>query len=157
MSPQLTDFPPDVQSRIQAKLDKEDARRRKSVLIEEAPTKPNRYEIKKERELQSLCEQELNRRGIVYHHLSPKARETIGLPDLLFAIKGHPYAVELKTETGRLTQEQEIMLQQMATERNGWRTHVIRSFDQFRALFNADLERSAGSDDTLRDFVGGQT
>jgi hypothetical protein len=49
-----------------------------------------------ERDLQRLCEQELNRRGIAYLHLSPMAREKIGWPDLVFAVAGVPMAVELK-------------------------------------------------------------
>ena len=82
-----------------------------------------------EKELQGLCEQELSRRGIVYLHLSFRAREKIGWPDLTFVIAGRPYAIELKTATGRLAFDQAAMLNRM--EGNGWHTHVCRSFERF--------------------------
>ena len=99
------------------------------VLPEEAQAK---HEARQERELQTLCERELNRRGIAYLHLSPRARERAGWPDLVFVVEGIPYAVELKTAAGRLTPEQRQMLQGMAA--NGWRTHVVRDFESFHAL-----------------------
>ena len=83
-----------------------------------------------EKELQRLCEQELSRRGVEYLHLSHRAREARGWPDLTFVIVGTPYAVELKTATGKLSAEQDKTLRRMAA--NGWRTSICRSFDEFR-------------------------
>ena len=85
-----------------------------------------------EKELQRLCEQELSRRGIEYIHLSFRAREKRGYPDLTFALDGVPVAVELKSATGKLSPDQVKVMQRM--ERNGWRTHVVRSFEQFRKI-----------------------
>jgi len=85
-----------------------------------------------EKELQRLCEQELSRRGIVYLHLSPMAREKVGWPDLVFCANGIPRAVELKTAIGRLSPDQERILSRM--QANGWQTQVIRSFDAFKIL-----------------------
>ena len=85
-----------------------------------------------ERDLQRLCEQELSRRGIWYLHLSPRAREKAGVPDLMFAISGQPWAVELKTTTGRLSAEQKATLSDM--ELNGWRTVVVRGYEEFRGV-----------------------
>jgi hypothetical protein len=85
-----------------------------------------------EKEMQSLCEQYLSLRGIVYLHLSPMAREKIGWPDLTFVIRGVPCAVELKTPCGRVTEDQERMLNRM--KYNGWRTAVIRSVETFYAF-----------------------
>ena len=87
-----------------------------------------------ERDLQRLCEQELNRQGIAFLHLSPMAREKAGWPDLVFAIAGIPFAVELKTQAGKLSAEQEHMLARM--QANGWTVHVVRSYEAFRALIN---------------------
>lgn len=82
-----------------------------------------------EKELQRICEQELSRRNIVYLHLSPKAREKAGWPDLTFSINGTPMAIELKTATGKLSEEQIYIMTRMA--KNGWHTEVVRSFEQF--------------------------
>jgi len=98
----------------------------KILLPEERVTK---LEQKSEKELQTRCEQELNRRNIVYLHLSFRARERIGWPDLVFVIKGTPYAIELKTTKGKLTIEQINLLTRMAD--NGWTAKVCRNFDEF--------------------------
>ena len=87
-----------------------------------------------EKKLQRLCEQELSRRGIEYIHLSFRAREKRGYPDLTFAFNGIPVAVELKSATGKLSPDQVKVLQRM--ERNGWRTYLVRSFKQFQELLN---------------------
>lgn len=84
-----------------------------------------------ERELQRLCELELSRRGIPFLHLSPRAREKVGWPDLTFALppSGRFVAVELKTGTGRLTDEQSEML--LRLERCGALASVVRSYEGF--------------------------
>jgi len=92
-----------------------------------------------EKELQRLCEQELSRRGIVYLHLSPMAREKVGWPDLVFCANGSPRAVELKTTTGRLSPDQERVLSRM--QANGWQTYVVRSFDVFKSLLEVQHAR----------------
>jgi len=79
--------------------------------------------------LQRLCEQELSRRGIVFLHLSFRAREKIGWPDLTFVIAGRPYAVELKSSTWKVSEMQSWTLGRMKD--NGWSAHVCRSFEQF--------------------------
>jgi len=96
----------------------------------------------------------LSRRGIAYLHLSPKARERGGWPDLTFSVSGwdatlhksqdlwiaRAYAVELKSASGRLSDVQRAVLGQMQS--NGWIVRVVRSFEDFRALIGGDL--SAG-------------
>lgn len=85
-----------------------------------------------EKELQRLCEHDLSARDIWYLHLSPRAREKIGCPDLLFVIQGVAWAVELKSATGVLNKEQEANMEQMS--KNGWRTAVVRSFAEWRKV-----------------------
>lgn len=90
-----------------------------------------------ERDLQRLCEQELSRRGIWYQHLSFRAREKAGIPDLIFATYDRnqgciPWAIELKSPTGRLSDAQKATLAQM--EGNGWYIAVIRSYEEFRRV-----------------------
>ena len=102
-----------------------------------------------EKELLRLCECELTRRGIIYLHLSPMAREKIGWPDLVFVTPTRPHteweklidepehtatpwAIELKQVAGRVTPEQEAML--AAMNANGWHTEIIRSYEDFRMV-----------------------
>lgn len=87
-----------------------------------------------ERELQKLCEQELSLRGIETLHLSYRAREKKGWPDLTFALPHRPIVVELKSATGKLENDQVRVLTRMAA--NGWEVYVIRDFDRFRDLLD---------------------
>ncbi len=91
-----------------------------------------KHEAQEEAPLQRLCEQELYRRGIMAHHLSFRAREQTGYPDLTFVIAGKPFAIELKTATGKVSEAQAWMLGRMKD--NGWSCHVCRSFEQFREI-----------------------
>jgi hypothetical protein len=96
-----------------------------------------KLEAQSEKELQRLCESELNRRGIVYLHLSFRAREKIGWPDLVFCIHGKSYGIELKTTNGILSLEQINLLTRMAD--NGWITHVCRSFNEFLTVIGGNV------------------
>jgi len=92
-----------------------------------------RVEVKLERELQKHCNSLLTRHNIKFLHLSHRAREKKGWPDLTFVLPGsRPIAVELKTKDGRLRPEQKEMLAGMAAD--GWETYVIRDYDSFRKL-----------------------
>lgn len=132
----IDDLPPDLQSQARTLL----GPKPDDPPIEYAgPDKP-------ERELQKLCEQELNRRGLWYLHLSPRAREKIGCPDLLFCFHVHvspynhpvPCAVELKSERGRLTKEQSDTLTMMSG--NGWRVYLVRSIKEFFGVLDGTAE-----------------
>lgn len=93
-----------------------------------------RGDVANERELQKLCELELSRRGIWFIHLSPRAREKEGTPDILCAVNGHAFACELKSATGRLSEAQKSTLELMAS--NGWKTHVCRTYQEFVNALN---------------------
>ena len=106
---------------------------------------PAKGEAARESELQKLCEAELSRRGIEFLHLSPRARDRRGWPDLTFVTMIQlaavvfgitPFAVELKTRTGRLSDVQRETL--TAMERNGWTVRVVRTFDDFTRLLAGD-------------------
>ena len=92
-----------------------------------------------ERDLQRLCELDLTRRGVWFLHLSPKAREKQGTPDLLFSIAGVPHAVELKNCAGRLSDSQLSCLHAM--KNNGWNVSVCRSFESFLTVINPGARR----------------
>ncbi len=82
-----------------------------------------------ERKIQALCEGYLRQHDIWGLHLSPRAREKIGCPDLLFSVRGVPVAVEIKTEHGKVRPEQARTHDEM--RRNGWMVHVVRSVGEF--------------------------
>lgn len=94
---------------------------------------PTKADLNAERQLQKLCEQELSRRNVEYLHLSYRAREKKGWPDLTFAWKGKPYAVELKSQIGKLSEEQAHCLARM--KENGWEVMVLRSYAPFARIF----------------------
>ena len=98
------------------------------------PVMHNDKPVKLEKDLQRLCEHELTRRGIWFLHLSPKAREIQGTPDLLFALHGRAVAVELKTVDGKVSEDQARCHQEMTN--NGWTVEVCRSFESFRAILD---------------------
>ena len=99
---------------------------------------PSKGEVKAEKELQRLCELELHGRGIVYLHLSPKAREKSGWPDLCFPLpeSGRFTAVELKSKRGRLSQEQVDVLENMKD--CGAAVYVIRDMVDFIDVLNGE-------------------
>jgi len=115
------------------------------------PGAQTKEDLRRESELQRDCENELSLRGIEYLHLSIKARERKGWPDLTFSVpfhregwrcptccaRGRHYAVELKTATGRLSDDQKRVLARM--QANGWLVRVVRTFEDFRALIGGDL------------------
>lgn len=106
------------------------------VLPEEAKVKADDAA---EAVLQGLCEDELNRTRVAYLHLSMKAREKKGWPDLTFVINGIPLAIELKSATGKLSPEQKDVRIMMV--QNGWVYVVVRSFDLFKAIIYAARRR----------------
>ena len=111
---------------------------RKALGLVAPEERQHKAEEMAEKDLQRLCEQELSRRRIAYLHLSFRAREKKGWPDLTFVLPtewgkpGIPWAVELKTASGKVTDEQKTMLRDM--ELNGWQARVIRSFEDFRDI-----------------------
>jgi hypothetical protein len=121
----VTDLPAPYQDQARAQLDGE-----RPAVTEESLSSV--ADDKAEADLQRLCEQDLGLLGIYFLHLSPRAREKAGHPDLTFALNGRPIAVELKSATGRLSKDQIRVLSQMKS--NGWEVYVLRSWDGFYGL-----------------------
>lgn len=134
-------LPEPSRSIFRAALDKADCDARKAADLrsESLPDVPmyDKGAVQMERDLQRLCELELSRRGIVYMHLSPRAREKAGWPDLTFCYRGVPFAIELKSRNGVLSEHQERLIADMGGEKNGWRTAVIRSYEEFRVTLDS--------------------
>ena len=96
-----------------------------------------------EKVLQRLCEQDLGMRGIYWVHIPWRARHSKGHPDLTFCIPpkclpgqkfepGRPWAVELKSATGKVSADQQKTLALMG--QNGWNVAVVRSFAEWRRV-----------------------
>ncbi len=84
--------------------------------------------------LQNDCENKLRSLDIAFLHLSIRAREKKGWPDLVFVRPVRiPTAVELKSATGTLSNEQECMLANM--RRDGWDVYVMSRYEDFVRLF----------------------
>lgn len=106
-----------------------------------------------EKVFQQLCEAYLLRLGIMYLHLTTCVKRMIagrflsipvegmtGWPDLLIFIpKGSVLLVELKTEKGKLTDEQKVIFP--ALESAGYPVHVIRDLQAFKDLIVESLGR----------------
>lgn len=102
--------------------------------IQLPPRETAKADFAVERDLQRLAELELGRRGIWYLHLSPRAREKCGCPDLICCVNGRFVGVELKSPSGRLTEEQKSNLQHIAN--CGGATAVVRSIREVVALLH---------------------
>jgi len=91
-----------------------------------------------ERELQRQCENLLRLRGIPFIHLSARAREKAGWPDLSFPLppSGRFVAVELKRPGGKLSGEQVRILADL--EATGAVVRTCRTFAEFRAVLDAE-------------------
>jgi hypothetical protein len=105
---------------------------RQACGIQTAQEAQEAYEVRTEKDLLRLCRQELGRRGVrVVHHLSHRAREHAGYPDLTFVYKGVPMACELKKKDGVVSEDQEDTMAAMRLD--GWRVRVCRTFEEFKA------------------------
>jgi len=105
---------------------------RAALGLETAVEARGRGEARREADLQRAAEQWLSLQGIWFLHLSPRAREKAGWPDLVFAVAGRPVAIELKSATGQLSEVQEYCLARL--RQNGWQTAVCRSLDEVRRV-----------------------
>lgn len=93
----------------------------------------NKTDKRLEKELLRRCLLLLNHYGIRrVLHLSPKAREHKGWPDLTFALHGQPWAVELKARAGRLSEDQRDCLRDLFAD--GWRVAVVQKTEDFRQI-----------------------
>lgn len=92
--------------------------------------KPNALE----KELQRLAELELGRREIWYLHLSPRAREKRGCPDIICCVRGRFVGIELKSAIGRLSESQVKNLEHIR-ECDG-HTAVVRTMTEFIELLD---------------------
>lgn len=123
-------------------IDQMTPEQRKELGLKTDSERREAYEAGQERKLQADCERELSRRNIVFLHMSHRAREKQGWPDLVFPYKGRFMAVELKTGVGRLSDDQKKVLENLAS--NGASCHVVRSLKGFIDLFAKNKRNEYG-------------
>ena len=122
-----------IPEEIAARMRPEDRERYGIITAGDAVARGEAREaVEEETELQGACEGFLGRKDVAALHLSLRAREKKGWPDLTFTWHGVPMAVELKSRTGKLKADQIRVLKQM--KRNGCNCFVIRNYDDFREL-----------------------
>ena len=92
-----------------------------------------------EKELLRDCCNELSRRGIPYLHLSPKAREKAGWPDLTFCYRSRFYGLELKVAGGRVSSEQVGMIS--ALRDHGAISELVWSYAEFIKVLDSSTKR----------------
>ncbi len=77
------------------------------------------------------------RNGIFWirQRMDRKSNVAIGTPDILGVRDGIPFAWECKMDGRNPTPEQVAAMEHMS--RNGWRTAIVRSYDEARSLFES--------------------
>jgi len=113
-------------------LSPEDREKINQHTIEEIRPK---WQDKSEKALQKQIYSWLNLHGyfFVWSRMDKKTTGIPGTPDFVFPYKNYFVAVECKTETGKLSMEQSIAFSSI--EKQGGLCYVVRSFDQFLAIF----------------------
>ncbi len=125
----LSDFPPSVRARMDCEMP--DALK---PITNEAREKSRQ---RSEREAQKEILQFLRISGIEFICPPMNRRSTLpeGWPDISFARKGVPTALEVKVWGGKPRPEQSA--RHDAMRRNGWRVHVVSGSAEVKALFRA--------------------
>lgn len=106
------------------------ARLSRNSASEEDPKKA--FPLMLERALQEQIVSFLRAKGIFVDvsRMDRRTTNTVGRPDLLCAHNGKPFAFEVKTATGKCSEEQLRVHEQMRS--NGWTVMVVRSVEEVR-------------------------
>lgn len=120
-------------------IDMIDGSQRKELKVKTSEEIAEKVDVENERELQRQCANMLRLRSIWFSQsrMDRPTTNRVGTPDFLFAIGGVPIAVECKTDTGKLSDDQEDTMLHMT--RNGWRCVVIRSVQKMKMLLDSYL------------------
>jgi len=94
------------------------------------------YEVRLEKDLHNLIQNELTRRGIfaIHSRTDRKTTQQVGVPDFIFCFPGVPIAVECKLPGAKLTDDQAYVAAKM--QKNGWLYFVVTSYEEFREILD---------------------
>lgn len=89
-----------------------------------------------EREIQEQIRQYLRLRDIYVVHQPMNKRSQLepGTPDFLFAFQSVPIAMEAKTLTGKLSEEQTSISDRLRA--NGWKFHVVHGVEDVKSILD---------------------
>lgn len=116
--------PEDLNDKQLAMIDKRDRPKGYGLTRAEAIEK-NEAQAEKEMHDQFSAWLRINEIEAAHGAFGRKTGFTPGWPDYSFAVDGKAVAVEFKTESGKLTEEQQKMFPRM--ESNGWKICIARS------------------------------
>jgi hypothetical protein len=99
-------------------------------LAETAKELDTKEDLKSEKQLQDQLAGFLERNNIVVvrSRMDKKTGTAVGIPDLLFALRGRAVAFECKLPGKKQTKDQLEMMSKMMV--NGWRCYVIEGYDK---------------------------
>ena len=90
--------------------------------------------------LEKQVEKYLNRRVKEQGGLTFKWISTVsGVPDRIVFLNNQVHLVELKTLTGKLSQRQELVFDELGE--HGFPVHVLRSYDDIEDFLNASRQK----------------
>lgn len=117
---------------------------RKTLGIQTVEEAQEAYDDQLEKGVRKLCLAELSRRGVrVVHHLSHRAREHKGYPDLTFCYAGRSCACELKRPKGGVVSDDQARMH-ADMRRDGWTVAVCNTFDAFRGWLDGVMACQEG-------------
>lgn len=99
-------------------------------------------EVKKERELHRMISDYLGMRGVqwvIHQPMNKRSQLAPGTPDFLFCYRGQAIAIEAKTATGKLSDEQENAFIKMGWD--GWTCRKAHSIGDVKDVMD-EIERS---------------
>lgn len=137
----------------QADLDAHRAKLQPGIIT---PVKVNKADAKLEKQLESMVENYLRVNEYEFLHLSFRSREKKGWPDISTVINGVPLFIELKSATGKLSEDQIRVLAKLK-DQGAW-VVVATTFEEVHRVIEKARrmphESSAGLDVSMLEKSG---
>lgn len=106
---------------------------------EEVAAIPTAYMSEKDLQRQIVKVIRLHGIEVLVHRMDRKTGATVGWPDITFCVNGQGYLWEIKTGAGRLSLEQERLMDKLSQPPDSWKVKVIRSVQE--AIYELALIR----------------
>jgi hypothetical protein len=96
-------------------------------------------EAQSEKELQKQIVGMLQLRGYVvnYSRMDKRKTDKVGWPDITFCCQGHMVCFEVKTASGKVSKEQEMVKERLLADPNKASVHIVRSLDDAKNTVTA--------------------
>lgn len=73
-------------------------------------------------------------KGVIRARMDRKSTLPVGVPDMLFSVKGVPVAIEVKVGKNQPSSEQKVWMADLKAD--GWMTGIVRSLDDVIQIYN---------------------